>query len=308
MRPLAVVGNVNVDIVVGPVTPWPKPGTEIFVDEDALRPGGAAGNTALAWAALDVPHQIGANVGDDQFGRYLGEAFGAAALRWPVAPESTTLSIGITHPDDERTFVTTRGHLTSLTAGQVRAMLDSDALHDGILLLCGCFLMPALAAGYDELFDWADANSIEVALDTGWPPDDWTAETVALTRSWLARCRYSLFNEAEMAALSGIADVEGAAEAVASLMPAGSIVVVKRGAEGALARTAAGAFIHRPAKAVRVIDTVGAGDIFNAGFLMATADGRPLEEALDFGIETAAAAISTQPRRYARKAELLKEA
>ena len=289
------------------MTPWPKPGTEIFVDEDALRPGGAAGNTALAWAALDVPYQIGANVGGDQFGRYLREAFGAAALRWPVAPESTTLSIGITHPDDERTFVTTRGHLASLTAGEVRAMLDSEALHGGILLLCGCFLMPALTAGYDELFDWADANSIDVALDTGWPPDDWTAETVALTRRWLSRCRYSLFNEAEMTALSGLVDAEEVARVVAGLMPAGSTVVVKRGAEGALARTVDGAFVRRPAKAVRVVDTVGAGDIFNAGFLMATAEGQPLEEALDFGIETAAAAISTQPRRYARKAELLRE-
>jgi len=37
MRPLAVIGNVNVDLIVGPVAPWPKAGTETVVDHDELR-------------------------------------------------------------------------------------------------------------------------------------------------------------------------------------------------------------------------------------------------------------------------------
>ncbi len=49
MRPLAVIGNVNVDLILGPAEPWPKAGTEVIVDHDELRVGGQAGNTALAW-------------------------------------------------------------------------------------------------------------------------------------------------------------------------------------------------------------------------------------------------------------------
>lgn len=37
MKPLAVIGNVNVDLILGPTAPWPKPGTEIIVDHDELR-------------------------------------------------------------------------------------------------------------------------------------------------------------------------------------------------------------------------------------------------------------------------------
>ena len=48
MRPLAVIGNVNVDLIMGPAAPWPQPGTEIIVDHDELRVGGSAGNAALA--------------------------------------------------------------------------------------------------------------------------------------------------------------------------------------------------------------------------------------------------------------------
>ena len=54
MKPLAVIGNVNVDLIMGPAAPWPQPGTEIIVDHDELRVGGSAGNAALAWMALGM--------------------------------------------------------------------------------------------------------------------------------------------------------------------------------------------------------------------------------------------------------------
>jgi len=104
MRPLAAAGNVNVDLIMGPVAPWPAHGTEIFVTHDEVRPGGCAGNVALAWRALGAEFQIAGSVGDDAFGQYLTGQFGPIAARWPVASSATTLSVGMTHPDGERTF------------------------------------------------------------------------------------------------------------------------------------------------------------------------------------------------------------
>lgn len=75
MRPLAVIGNVNVDLILGPADPWPKAGTEVMVDHDELRVGGQAGNSALAWDGMGIEYEIAANVGDDQFGRWLADAF-----------------------------------------------------------------------------------------------------------------------------------------------------------------------------------------------------------------------------------------
>eukprot|EP01035_Chromulina_nebulosa_P051635 gene51635-70317_t len=159
-RPLAVIGNVNVDLILGPAAPWPKAGTEIIVDHDELRVGGQAGNSALAWQALGAAYAIAANVGNDPFGRWLAEAFGEQGRALPVSREKTTLSVGITHPDGERTFFTTRGHLPRLSLGDVLAVLDGDRLSGGYCLLTGAFLTDGLTWDYPALFDWADRHRI----------------------------------------------------------------------------------------------------------------------------------------------------
>ncbi|MBB2972853.1 hypothetical protein FHU14_003378 [Mesorhizobium sp. RMAD-H1] len=298
MLPLAVVGNVNVDLIMGPATPWPAPGTEIIVDHDELRVGGAAGNSALVWSALGLEYQFAANTGSDQFGNWLREAFAPHSASWPVVPVGTTLSVGITHPNGERTFFTTRGHLPALDWPQVRDMLDWKALTGGTLLVCGSFLTDALTAQYEALFDRADAHGIRVALDTGWPLDGWTAANCGAARKWLSRSACLLLNEVEATALSGQPEPEEAASALRSLMPAGALVVVKRGPEGALGLGADGRQWFAAAPDVTVIDTIGAGDVFNAAFLAAHSLGKPLKTSLEYGVHIASTAISTLPRRY----------
>jgi sugar/nucleoside kinase (ribokinase family) len=274
-RPLAVIGNVNVDLILGPAAPWPKAGTEIIVDHDELRVGGQAGNSALVWGALGVDYAIAANVGNDQFGRWLAETFGAHGAAWPVSAENTTLSVGITHPDGERTFFTTRGHLPRFSLDDVFAVLDGNRLAGGYALLTAGFLTDDLTRDYEALFDWADKHEIAVALDTGWPLDGWTEANCEATRQWLSRCGIALFNEIETTTLAGIADPIEAARDLRSHMPDGAIFVVKRGPEGAVAIDTDGDPVAASAPKVKVIDTIGAGDVFNAAFLAALAKGRP---------------------------------
>jgi len=298
MRPLAVIGNVNVDLVVGPVAPWPKAGTETVVDHDDLRVGGQAGNTALAWQALGIDFEIAANIGDDQFGRWLREAFGARAANWPVRPEGTTLSVGMTHPDGERTFFTTRGHLPRFSLADVLSVLDGERLAGGYTLLCGCFLTDDLTRDYEAFFDWAEAHGIAIALDTGWPIDGWTHANCTAARGWLSRCELALFNEVETTTLAGLASPAEAARKIRDGMKGGATVVVKRGPEGAIAIGAGGELIEALAPRVAVIDTIGAGDVFNAAFLAALAQGRSQEDCLSAAIRVASHAISTSPRDY----------
>ncbi len=298
MKPLAVIGNVNIDLILGPAAPWPKAGTEIIVDHDELRVGGQAGNSALAWEGLGVDYEIAANVGSDQFGRWLSEAFGARSSKWPIRPEGTTLSVGITHPDDERTFFTTRGHLPRFNLADVHAVLDGNRLSDGYVLLCGAFLTEDLTRDYDALFDWADKHGITVALDTGWPLDGWTKENCDATRRWLSRCGVALMNEVETTTLAGMDDPAEAARALHALMPEGAIFVVKRGPDGAIAIDADGKLVSATAPKVTVVDTIGAGDVFNAGFLAALVRGEPTAACLSAGTAVASRAISTLPRSY----------
>ena len=298
MRPLAVIGNVNVDLILGPAEPWPKPGTEIIVDHDELRVGGSAGNAALALEALGVEFDMSASTGTDEFGRWLRESFDSRAEKWPIRPEGTTLSVGITHPDGERTFFTTRGHLPRFSLADVLAALDGDRLADGYALLCGSFLTDDLTGDYPALFDWADSHGITLALDTGWPLDGWTEENRQATRDWLSRCGCALLNEVESTTLSGLADPAEAARELKRHMPKDAIVVVKRGPAGALAIDAGGRLVSATAPSVKVVDTIGAGDVFNAAFLAALADQKPLADCLAAGTAVASRAISTLPRNY----------
>jgi sugar/nucleoside kinase (ribokinase family) len=298
MRRLAVIGNVNVDLILGPAAPWPKAGTEVIVDHDELRVGGQAGNSALAWDGLGVDYDIAANVGDDQFGRWLADAFGDRGRHWPVRPENTTLSVGITHPDGERTFFTTRGHLPRLRLEDVLSVLDGERLAGGIALLTAAFLTDDLTRDYSLLFDWADTHRIGVALDTGWPLDGWTEQNCASVRQWLRRSGIALLNEVETTTLAGVSDPVDAARSLATHMPDGAIVVVKRGPDGAIAIGPDGTLVSASAPMVKVVDTIGAGDVFNAAFLAALARGEPLGDCLAAGTAVASHAISTLPRSY----------
>lgn len=298
IRPLAVVGNVNVDLILGPVPAWPQPGTETMVEHDALRVGGAAGNVALVWMDLGISHQIAGNTGDDHYGQWLRTQFMPAAESWPVEAGPSTLSVGITHPDGERTFLTTRGHLSALHWLEVRDMLDWSALKGGYLLLCGSFITDALSADYDALFTHARAHDVAVALDTGWPPEGWGEALKARTRHWLAQSACCFFNAGEAAALTGIDAPEQSATALRDLLAPEGLAVVKCGADGALAVGADGTLHRAAAPYVTVIDTIGAGDVFNAIFLAARAAGACVAECLAQGVRAASCAISTEPRRY----------
>lgn len=295
MRALAVIGNVNVDLIMGPVAPWPRSGTEVMLAHDDLRPGGSAGNTALAWAGLGLPHRIAASVGDDLFGQWLASAFAPQSRGWTRSPGKTTLSVGLTHPDGERTFFTMRGHLPAMAWSDLRPQIDG--LADGILLLCGGFLTDGLAADYPAIFAWAAERRVEVALDPGWPSGGWGASEKARLKHWAASAHHLLLNEVEALALTGATQLDEALAALVALMPAGGTAVIKAGPRGALARQGANN-AHAAAPAVDVIDTIGAGDIFNAGYLSAIARGADLATALAAGTALSSRAISTNPRHY----------
>jgi hypothetical protein len=302
MRPLAAIGNVNVDIIIGAAEPWPRPGTEILVDHGEVRVGGAAGNTALAWQAMKVPYQIAGNTGRDQFGDWLRQSFPGHCDRWPVEDTATTFSVGVTHPDGERTFFTIPGHMPLLDLRTVQKSLQIDALKGGIALICGCYLTDRLVADYPALFAWLQANDIEIALDTGWPPSGWTDEVRQRTRAWLRACNHLLLNEVEITSLAEVTDVTQAMEIIGELMPARATIVVKLGPAGAIARRrrkdGSIEFIEIAAPDIVPVDTIGAGDVFNAGYLAAVASGEPLATSVAAGVKIASRAVSTLPRRY----------
>ena len=292
-----VIGGVTVDLIMGTVAPWPRPGTETFVDHSELRAGGPAGNTALALRALNVRHRVISNIGNDMFGQWLADTFGETSYGWQRVSSPTSISIGIEHPGGERSFLTAAGNLAEQTAADILGMLPARAAQGDIALLTGAFLYPALLDSFDMVLDLIGKRGFAVALDTGWPPDGWDASTLTRAASWLSRCDHVLLNEIECFSLSGTDTIDDAARWMIEHAKPGAAVVMKRGAQGASAWVNGEAF-HVAAPAVKVVDTTGAGDAFNAGYLSARLSGASFETALEDGVELASTAIASSPREY----------
>lgn len=161
-----------------------------------------------------------------------------------------------------------RVHLTGVTL----------ALSDGARQACVALAREAAAAG------------IPVSLDVNHRPGLWSVdEAGAALAQILPHVATVIASEDELPLLVDAPE----AEAVAHLLAGGaSEVVVKRGERGASAWSA-DAEAHVPARAVEVVDVIGAGDALCAGLLSGLLDGLPLAAALARGTDVAAACVSS---------------
>lgn len=300
--PLTIIGDVGVDIVLGPLREWPTMGTETLLDRSELRAGGSAGNTALAVHYLGGDSRLLSLVGNDDFGAWLARQFQDTQASLPTCDAPTSMSIGLLH-DSERTFFTTRGHLDRISLRDVQPRLGRAADPHAMLMLCGVFLTPKLRKSYDMLIDDAHRLGYQVAIDTGWPSEGWKADTRTEAGRWIARCDHVLLNELEVLSLAGADDLATAVASVTNLMKSGASLIVKSGERGALGFQH-GARASSPAKQIRAFDTIGAGDSFNAGYLLARMRGDDLASALAAGCHAATAIIARFPRRDIRRGEI----
>lgn len=289
-------GNVNVDLILGPLAQWPSVGTETILPHYELRVGGQAGNTGLALAALGARHRVIANMGDDPLGQWLRDGFPGTGQAWPHASAPATVTVGLVHTGGERTFFTSVGHLAEFSPEHVLVQLPTRAQPGDIVLLCGPFLSPLVIEGGVALCKELVERGFSLALDTGWPDRGWNSVRATVT-AWLPFVDHLLFNDLEILALSDTAHLDLAAAWFRASARPNACLVVKCGPQGARAWCGEQQ-VRCAAPLVEVIDTVGAGDIFNAGYLLGMSRGRSLEDRVRLGVAIASQAISTSPRRY----------
>ena len=301
--PLTVIGDVGVDIVLGPIGHWPAIGTEALMDRSELRPGGSGANAALAAAYLGAPCRLLSAVGSDGLGAWLTEQLRGFDASLQVCDSATSISVGVIHSCGERTFLTTRGHLEAFAYEHVRPFLPHARHRDSIALLSGVFLTPKLRRNYSKLLDEVAALGYQIALDTGWPSGNWNDELREQAFGWVAKCDHVLFNEIEVANLGNSTDLEEAIANVSRRLKPGASLIVKNGAKGAIG-CQAGATMRVDAVPATVFDTIGAGDSFNAGYLLARLEGSDLTDSLAAGCRAAAAVITRFPRKLIKPGEL----
>jgi sugar/nucleoside kinase (ribokinase family) len=278
---VTVIGCVQADVLVCPVTELPPAGGAMLVEQMSVRVGGAGANAALACAEAGMRVRLIGCVGEDQVGGWMREelsAHGLAAHLIVVEDQPTGLTVALESPARDRTFLTYLG----VNAGWGPASIPPDALVCENLLLCDYFVMPSLQGeAARDLLGQSRAHGARTFFDTAWDPGGFAEPARAGVRALLPYVDVFLPNEAEARALTGVNGGGGIAEAARLLQrDSGGWVVVKLGRDGCLAIGPEDVQLTASAPAVRVADTTGAGDAFNAGLVHALSDGAGWQDAL----------------------------
>jgi sugar/nucleoside kinase (ribokinase family) len=279
---ILVVGEVNPDIVVSDPDPRPVFGqVERLVQEIRLTIGSSSAIMACGAARLGLRVAIVGVVGDDVFGRFMVDSLrdrGVDVSAVRVDPFTPTGASVILSSGSDRAMLTARGTIGAVTADDVPAALLARARH---LHIGSWFLQAGLFPGALELLAAARDAGLTTSIDPNWDPDERWESGV---RDVLPSVDLLFPNEAEVTAIAGIDDVEAAAVAIARLGAAGRgggpLVVVKRGGDGAFLVSADGVIERVTAYPVDPVDTTGAGDAFDAGFLAGWLEGRSNADAL----------------------------
>jgi len=285
MKKILVAGDINVDLICSGYQAFPAPGREVLVDDFVMTLGGSSAICAMGLARLGNPVAFIGKVGADSWGDYCIETLRAAGIdvsglvRDPALRTGVTISI--TSAKD-RALVTFAGSIAALRAADVDAWALDGAGH---LHVSSFFLQQDLRPAFRRLFALAHSAGLSTSLDPGFDPAErWDRDLLETLES----VDLLFPNEVELAAISGTTDL---ADGLRRIGNDRTRVVVKLGPRGS-ATLAKDALLEVPTFAIDPIDTTGAGDSFDAGFLHAWLREQPLHECLRWG--SACGALSTR--------------
>lgn len=268
-----VLGEINVDLILGADEITPVFGQELLVDDATLTMGSSSVIFACGAARLGLRVGFVGVAGDDQFGHFMLQEMAVRGVNVSPVVVDPTLKTGITvslSTPDDRAMLTFPGSIAALTPAQVDRDLFGRARH---VHVSSYFLQTGLQKGLPDLLEQARTQGLTVSLDTGWDPSEGWNGGLGET---LAHANVFLPNEIEARAISGEENVARALATLATWVPT---VAIKLGAEGAIAQRGEETVRAAPPP-VQVADTTGAGDSFNAGFVTGYLAGWSLERTL----------------------------
>jgi len=232
-----------------------------------------------------MPGLHAVRAGDDPLGQIALERLqqsGVDTSKVRIVPGSTTTGLTvILHHESWRNILTYAGTIaeTSWEDLDLDYLADSRHFH-----FSSYYLQRALRPRVAELFQKLKSKGLTISLDTNDDPDDrWEGGLHEVLRY----VDVFLPNEREACKAAGTEDLESAIHTLSKLVP---LVVVKLGSKGSLAQRGDERFISLSQEVIAV-DTVGAGDSFDAGFLHEYVRGADLTTCLASG--NCAGALST---------------
>lgn len=302
--PVIVFGDALVDHVCE-IELMPLVGGDAVIRSSEKHPGGAGLNTSIGLALLGVPCYLATTVGDDEEGRYLRHHLESAGVDVSHVQSQGTTGYVLSFVDSggERTMFSYRG--VASTPLEMTPGLEEALEHTPLILVSGYGLQDAEQAKlYLDAAERVGKAGGIVAFD----PTPVVGQLVhGIVERMLAVADVVLANASELRTLSKCKNVESGIESILQRTPCLGLKLGRRGSIVALGPAAGGSRISSvsglrqtdleparlecPARRVEAMDTTGAGDAFNAGFLASLLYGMPPRAWGEWGNSMAARVI-----------------
>lgn len=282
---ITIAGELNLDLILYGLPEQLAPERELIADRMMLTLGSSSAIVAHNLASLGSRVGFQSRIGEDHLGQMSLERLKKSGVDVSkVRCSNGTTTSGLTvilHHQAWRNILTYMGTIAELRWDDLDLDYLADARH---FHLSSYFMQRALRPRVPELFLFLKSKGLTISLDTNDDPEDrWDGEFHEL----LGMVDVFLPNQREACKAAGTDNLEEAVEKLSKLVP---LLVVKVGPKGSWARRGSERFTSPPVS-VTPVDTVGAGDSFDAGFLHEYVRGSHIVTCLDSG--NRAGALST---------------
>jgi sugar/nucleoside kinase (ribokinase family) len=257
------IGELNLDLILTGMDTMPIPGREVIAKNASLALGSSTAICAAGTARLGLKTALCGVVGGDDFGAKAIQFLKEYGIDTRYVRVDDKLQTGLTvslSDSRDRALVTHLGSISEVLPEFVNGEMMSGVRH---IHVGSYFLQEKLRKGLPRIFAEAASRGVTTSLDSGWDDTDCWDYNLA---DVLAHTDIFFPNETEALAITGEDSPEGAAAALAKQC---RIAVVKCGRDGAWL-CGDGRQLHADTYLdMKAVDTTGAGDSFNAGFIYA---------------------------------------
>jgi len=279
---ILVVGELNVDLILNDIEKFPEIGKEVLAHGMTLTLGSSSAIFASNISSLGARAAFLGKIGRDKFGEVVIECLQANHVDVSMIRTDENTGTGATiilNVQEDRANTTYPGAMDLLTLDDISEEDLSKARH---LHFSSYFLQPGMWNDLGKLFRMARKLGLTTSFDMQWDPKEtWKLDMADV----LPQVNVFLPNEKELMFLTGKSDLN---EAIESAMKYTDILVIKRGNKGSMVVSGGRVSDLPPFLNKNVVDAIGAGDSFNAGFIYKYIQGKETKECQWFGNLTGA--------------------
>jgi sugar/nucleoside kinase (ribokinase family) len=271
-----VVGELNIDLILNKIDGFPEMGCEKLADQMTMTLGSSSAIFASNLRSLGPKVAFLGMIGKDTFADLVKKSLWEKGIFADFIIEDANENTGITvvmNYNEDRAMVTYPGAMNNLTIKDVRLEFLETAKH---LHFASPFLQPGIRDDLAQLFKTAKSLGLSTSFDCQWDPKEkWDLDWDNI----LPNVDVFLPNEKEICAITKSSDPEEALKKIKNT----NTIVIKKGNRGAMLADKNSRISAKPFLNKNVVDAIGAGDSFDAGFVFKFIENHTNEECLEFG-------------------------